>query len=204
MRLHTAALTIAVGFAATAAFGQQNRIERAFNATGTECDDVTWSEEALEQYPNLASACREVMQRDGKYYVRFEGEVQRVTDRGRQVTVDFRDGDTLTLTPPEDMTVTINNRETPVRNLRPGDDLTFFVPQDQLAASFFAGQPQTGQERVIPITPVEEERPLSAAAQPDRGQLPRTAGPLPLIGAAGFGLLVLGAGLTTVRRLRRR
>ena len=202
MRIRTAALTVAVGLVTTAAFGQ-NRVERAFSATGTECDDVTWSEESLEQYPNIARACRAVMQRDGKYYVRFEGEVQRVGDRGRQVTIDFRDGDTLTLTPPEDMMVTINNRETPVRNLRPGDDLTFFVPQDQLAASFFAGQPETGQERVIEITPVEEERPLAAAAQPER-QLPRTASPLPLIGAAGFGLLALGAGLTTARRLRRR
>lgn len=189
MRLHIAALTIAVGFAATAAFGQQNRVERAFNATGTECDDVTWSEEALEQYPNLASACREVMQRDGKYYVRFEGEVQRVTDRGRQVTVDFRDGDTLTLTPPEDMTVTINNRETPVRNLRPGDDLTFFVPQDQLAASFFAGQPQTAPPQVVPIEPPRE---IVAQNQPPRQTLPRTASWWPLTAFVGAELLAVG------------
>ncbi len=193
-----------VALAASAGALAQGRVDRAFSATGTDCSDVTWSEEALEQYPNIARACRDVLERDGRYYVQFEGTVRRVGNLGQRITVDFRDGDTLTLTPPENMTLLINDRQTRVRDLRPGDRLTFYVPQDQLAASFFAGAPETSEEQTVPITPDEEERPLAAAAQPDRDRLPRTAGPLPLIGAAGFGLLALGAGLTALRRLRPR
>src|SRR5690606_6210368 len=57
----------------TNAFAQRN-VDAAFTATGESCEEVTWSEEALERYPNIASACQEVMERDGDYYVRFEGE----------------------------------------------------------------------------------------------------------------------------------
>src|SRR5690606_32479604 len=67
---------LALSFAASA-FAQRD-VDAAFTATGESCDEVTWSEEALEQYPNIASACREVMERDGEYFVRFEGEVRRV------------------------------------------------------------------------------------------------------------------------------
>src|SRR5690606_31107912 len=131
-------LTICTLTLAAASVGHaQERPGAAFTTTGTRCSDVQWSPEALAQYPRIATACREVMQRDGKYYVRFEGEVQRVADRGQQLTIDFRDGDRLTVTPPENLSVTIDGRPTAARDLRPGDELTFYVPQDQLAVSFF-------------------------------------------------------------------
>jgi len=126
----------------TNAFAQRN-VDAAFTATGESCEEVTWSEEALERYPNIASACQEVMERDGDYYVRFEGEVRRVADRGGRVTIAFQGGDTLTLTPPESLSLTIDGRQRAPRDLRPGDELTFYVPQAQLAAAFFAGQPET-------------------------------------------------------------
>ncbi|HEX6261098.1 MAG TPA: hypothetical protein VFZ51_10625, partial [Woeseiaceae bacterium] len=93
----------AVALASSAAVSAQASIDRPFTATGGSCDQVTWSEEALEMYPQIASACQEVMERDGKYFVRFEGEVERVRDRGRKITVDFRQGDRLTLSPPENL-----------------------------------------------------------------------------------------------------
>lgn len=161
----------------------------AFTATGTSCSDVRWSAEALAQYPRIATACRDVMQRDGKYYVRFEGQVRRVAERGRQLTIDFRDGDTLTLTPPENLSLSINGRETATRDLRPGDSLTFYVPQDQLAASFFAGQPQTAPPQVVPIEPPRE---IVAQNQPPRQTLPRTASWWPLTAFVGAELLAVG------------
>ena len=116
----------------------------AFTATGASCGEVTWSEEALEQYPSIASACQEVMERDGEYYVRFEGEVRRVSNRGGRVTIAFEEGDTLTLTPPENLNLTIDGRQRAPRDLRPGDELSFYVPENQLTATFFAGQPEKG------------------------------------------------------------
>jgi hypothetical protein len=143
-----------------------------------------------------------VLQRDGKYYVRFEGEVVRVADRGEQLTIDFRDGDRLTLTPPENLSLTINNRPTLARDLRPGDELRFYIPQDQLAATFFAGQPETAPVQTVPIAPAARE-PVLAQNQPTPTRtLPRTASLLPMTGAAGLILALFGALLTVRRRMR--
>ena len=144
------------------------------------------------------------MQRDGRYDVRFSGDVQRVADRGRSVTINLRDGDRLMLTPPENMAPFINGRRTPVTDLRVGDELRFYVPQDQLAASFFESEAPTAQAQVVPIAPPTPADPgLLAQNQPAPGaRLPRTASPLPLLGGAALGLLALGGALS-VRRLSR-
>jgi len=190
----------------TSAFAQRSG-DAAFTATGERCEDVTWSAEALERYPNIASACQEVMERDGQYFVRFEGEVRRVTDRGGRVTISFEGGDTLTLTPPENLSLTIDGRQRTPRDLRPGDELTFYVPQDQLAATFFAGQPETSEPQEVPISPTTDSTDeLLAQADDDaldeQPRLPRTAGFLPFVGAGGLALLGLGGILTFWRRMR--
>jgi hypothetical protein len=188
MGVRKALALCAAALAATSVGEAQQQSGAAFTTAGTSCSDVRWSAEALAQYPRIATACREVLQRDDKYYVRFEGEVRRVADRGRELTIDFRDGDRLTLAPPENLSITINGRPTAPRDLRPGDQLTFYVPQDQLAASFFAGQPDTSREVV-------------AQNQPPRQTLPRTASPLPFVAFGGWVLLALGAALAVRRRL---
>lgn len=200
-----ACTSMIVGTAATVACATcfaQDRINRTFTATGTSCSQVTWSRETLAQYPRIASACEEVVQRDDKYYVRFSGDVQRVADGGRSVTIDFSDGDRLTLTPPENMVLFINGRRTPVTDLRVGDELRFYVPQDQLAASFFESEAPAARAQVVPIAPPTAVDPnLLAQNQPAPGaRLPRTASPLPLVGVAALGLLALGGALS-VRRL---
>jgi hypothetical protein len=199
MGVRKALALCAAALAATSVGEAQQQSGAAFTTAGTSCSDVRWSAEALAQYPRIATACREVLQRDDKYYVRFEGEVRRVADRGRELTIDFRDGDRLTLAPPENLSITINGRPTAPRDLRPGDQLTFYVPQDQLAASFFAGQPDTSPPpQVVPIEPSRE---VVAQNQPPRQTLPRTASPLPFVAFGGWVLLALGAALAVRRRL---
>lgn len=208
MKMRTSMLVGAVVLAASAAVYAQ---EPAFTATGQSCDQVTWSRQALEVYPNIAEACQQVMQRDGKYFVRFDGEVRSVTDRGQQVTVDFRDGDLLTLTPPENLNLTINDKPTAPRDLLPGDKLRFYIPQDQLAAIFFAGQPETAPEQVVPIAPAPvlaaaapapAPAPQAAAPAPAPRALPGTASQLPLSALAGMLLVLLGSALTFRRMTR--
>jgi hypothetical protein len=188
----------------TNAFAQRNA-DAAFTAAGESCEQVTWSDEALERYPNIETACQEVMERDGEYFVRFEGEVRRVADRGERVTIAFEGGDTLTLTPPENLSLTIDGRSRTPRDLRPGDELTFYVPEDQLTATFFAGQPETSEPQDVPISPTTDsaEDVLAQAddTEADQPRLPRTAGFLPFVGAGGLALLGLGGLLTLSRRL---
>jgi hypothetical protein len=122
----------------------QGRIDRAFTATGLDCDQVTWSAEAVAKYPQIASACRRVVERDGKYYVNFTGEVVRAARDGSEIVVDFKGGDRLTLNPPAGYTLQIDGRSQPISRLERGDVLNFYIPEDQLAGSFFAGDDPAG------------------------------------------------------------
>jgi hypothetical protein len=191
-RMLKGALLFILGAASAAVFAQ-NRVDAAFSAAGTSCDDITWSRESLASYPNIASACQEVMQRDGKYYVKFEGEVRRVANRGEQVTIDFVGGDTITLSPPENMSLTIDGRARQARDLRPGDELTFYVPQNQLEADFFADEPATTATppQVVPITPPAEL--LAQGDESSEPTLPATASVLPYGAVTGVGFLVAAA-----------
>jgi hypothetical protein len=204
-KIITASIAIVIASTTAAA---QSAIDRAFTATGEKCEEITWSREALAQYPNIAEACREVMERDGKYYVKFSGTVRRV--RGQEVTVNFKDGsDALTLTPPEDMSLYIDGRPRTVRSLRRGDELTFYVPQDKVVAP---PSPALVGITVIPITrmrvaqvtPAESPQPAGAAADTsaEAPELPETASPLPLIGLSGLALTFLGIAPRFFRRRR--
>jgi len=196
-------MSAAVALGATALASAQNRIERAFTATGTSCDQVTWSEEALAAYPNIESACKEVVQRDGRYYVRFEGTVQRTANRGREVTVDFEGGDAMTLTPPENLALYMDGRRSSVATLRRGDQLKFFVPENQLAAHFYESEAPTAQAQIVPIR-VTKMRLAAAEPAPEEDALPSTASVLPMFGIAGLVLLLMGAGLTARRNRSRK
>lgn len=174
----------------------------AFTATGTKCEDVTWSQETLAKYPKIGDACQSVLQRDGKYFVVFSGTVRSVADRGRKLTIDFKDGERVTLNPPEDMSVEIDGRATRVRDLRRGDALNFYVPQERFVAEIPEG---TRVSAPIRITPVAAERVAlvpGAKMRATAPALPKTASELPAIGLAGLLFAAFGATLTTLR-LRR-
>ena len=191
----TAAAITALVFGA-AAMAADSDVDRAFTATGATCDQITWSQDALAKYPQLASACQDVMERDGKYYVKFSGTVRRVADRGRSVTINFKNGSELALTPPENMSLYINGRPKPVNRLQRGDELTFYVPQDKLAAP--PPQP-TLNVTVIPIARMRVAQ--LPPREPAPAELPRTASALPLFGLCGVLLMSLAAVLSARRRL---
>jgi hypothetical protein len=208
MTIRSTTIVIAIALGASAVVSGQTKVDRAFSASGASCEQITWSKESLNRYPQIASACREVMQRDGKYFVKFEGKVKRVADGGRQLTIDFRDGDLLTLTPPANMNLYIDNKPMPIRSLRPGDELNFYVPEDQLAAEFFQGDAATATAQEVPISNAPAERvamatPAESAPAANASELPRTASALPAVGLAGLLLVILGGALTARRRWNR-
>jgi hypothetical protein len=183
--------------ASTAAL-PQSAVDKAFTATGAECNQITWSEASLAKYPRIASACQGVMERDGKYYVKFSGAVRQVADRGRRLTVDFNDGSRMEVEPPENTSVYINGRPQRTSSLRRGDELTFYVPQDMLAENAVVIPPPTGiAMTIIPITSVRVAQ--APPAETPVAQLPATAGALPLLGLLGLALTGAGAVLTMWR-----
>jgi hypothetical protein len=195
MKTRAKIIAAAVALAATTGVFAQSSVDRAFSATGTDCVSVNWSAETLDKYPAIASACQEVMQKDGKAYVRFDGEVKKVSKGGSEVVMKMKGGkQDLVLNPPEGRTVYIGGRKVPVSSLRPGDTLTFYVPEDRFIAAVME----------TPAAPVEEI-PLSApvveqvAMTTTDYSMPHTASSWPMLALGG--LLALGfAGVLRARR----
>jgi hypothetical protein len=198
--MNTRAKILVAAFALAAAAGvnaQSSSVDRAFTANGGNCLEVTWSPEMLAKHPKIASACQEVMQKDGKSYVRFDGEVKKVSKNGTEVQMAMKGGDTITLNPVEGRTVYINGKKTPVKSLRPGDTLTFYVPEDRLTAAVME-TPTAPVEEIAIAEPVVEQVAMTSTDY----SMPKTASNWPLF--ALFGGLALGLAITLrTRRVMR-
>jgi hypothetical protein len=175
----------------------------AFTATGKNCSDITWSTDVLAKFPNIGSACESVLEKDGEYYVKFSGTVQRVSTTGRYVTIGFSNGDSTTLRPEGDQKIYIAGKSYRVSDLTRGQKLHFYVPASRFVAQFY--EPAEPTVTATPMVAAIE----TPAAQPmdnsmDSSALPKTASPLPMLGFAGLLALALGGMLTAIRVSARR
>lgn len=197
-----AVLALAVG---GGAFAQSDSLAKAFTANNAEnCTQIVWSQETLARFPRIAIACKEVVKKDGRTFVKFEGPVTRVARGGEEIDVRFNPrSEPLTLTPPADMEIEIEGRKTPVSRLRPGDTLTFYVPEDRLAANFYSESAPTAAPQVVLIVAPVPQRVAATTPSNDYSDLPRTAGTLPLLGLLSAMLIAIGAGLTARRWMQR-
>jgi hypothetical protein len=197
MKTRAKIIVAAAALAAAAGVNAQSSVDKAFTATGSNCTQITWSAEMMAKHPKIASACQEVLQRDGKTYVKFEGTVKKVSKNGGEVVMAMTGADTLTLQPTADKTVYIGGNQVPVKNLRPGDKLTFYVPEDRVVAAVMETPSAPIEEIAIAPEPVEQVAMTDSSAE-----MPRTASNWPLV--ALFGVLSLGvAGAMRTRRTLR-
>jgi len=197
MKTRAKIIAAAAALAAAAGVYAQSSVDRSFTANGENCTQITWSPEMLAKHPKIASACQEVMQRDGKSYVKFEGEVKKVAKGGTEVVMDMKGGDKLTLNPQPDRTVMVGGRKVPVKSLRPGDTLTFYVPEDRLVAAVME-TPSAPVEEIAIAPPVVEQVAMTTTDY----SMPHTASSWPMVALGG--LLALGfAGVLRARRTLR-
>jgi len=191
---------IAAAFALAAAAGvnaQNSSVDKTFTANGTNCLEIIWSPEMLAKHPKIASACQEVMQRDGKSYVKFEGEVKKVSKGGTEVVMDMKGGDRITINPKPDRKVMVGSNMVPVKSLRPGDELTFYIAEDRLTAAVM--ESPTAPVEYIPIADTSVE---SVAMTSTDYSMPKTASNWPLLALFGALALGLAATLRTRRTMR--
>jgi hypothetical protein len=197
MKTRAKIIVAAAALAAAAGVYAQSSVDKAFSAEGSNCTQITWSPEMLAKHPKIASACQEVMQRDGKNYVKFEGEVKKVSKGGTEVVMDMKGGDKLTLNPQPDRTVMVGGKKVPVKSLRPGDTLTFYVPEDRVVAAVME-TPSAPVEEIAIAPPVVEQVAMTTTDY----SMPHTASSWPLVALGG--LLALGfAGVLRARRTLR-
>ncbi len=98
------------------------------------CANIQWSEAFLKYFPKAAAACRDVAQRDGVDYARFEGRVSKVGPR--LVQVDIFDVASIPITTVAFKigvggTVEIDDQVVQVRNLKVDDRLTIWLRNGQ-------------------------------------------------------------------------
>jgi hypothetical protein len=179
----------------------QTDVDKTFTTTADNCASVNWSAATLQKYPNISKMCKSVEHRNGKTYVKFEGTVTKNTNRGEQLTVDFHNGNTITLTPPPETSLYLDGKKTPVSQLQRGQDLTFYVAEDRFVAQVPKETPNE-YEAVPIVVPVGFHEP----AQPRyavRTKLPSTASNFGIAALTGTLSLALGVIMTMQRRRRR-
>jgi hypothetical protein len=65
MKTVTLVLSAIVITAAGTSVNAQGAADRAFTATGSSCDQITWTQASLSKYPRIVSACQAVLEKDG-------------------------------------------------------------------------------------------------------------------------------------------
>lgn len=196
MRVLKGAGGVLLFFCASMALAQ-NAIDRSFTTTSKDCSGVQWSKEALATYPNLKAACQAVEERDGRTFVRFQGTVERNNNRGQELDVRIKGGDTVSLTPPEGMSIYMNDRKTPVSQLRRGDELNFYIPEDRFAANFAEDDAPTAKLVTVPV--VFRETVMEEPAERTAAALPATASNRGLALLGAFGMFGLALAVTLLR-----
>jgi hypothetical protein len=158
------------------------------------CGNIQFTGDITNRFPQARNACLDVVTREGQQYAHFQARVARV--QGNTVEAEFKlpDGTysrPISVTPAADARVRIQGRTYRYRDLSRGQELDLYVPPDRWEIAV----PNDPEVEFVAATTVT----TFAIAQP-APSLPRTASPLPLLGALGGLLTALGFLVTMVRR----
>jgi len=169
----------------------------AVMAQAPTCDDIEFKSNVTDQFPNVADACLEVLERDGALYAKVEAEVV-VARRSGDVTLDIktRDGSSIrqSFQTESEFRVLLDGRSHRVRDLVRGQEIRIYLPSDRWAVAQV-------EEPSVPVV-VAPLAPPPPEPEPEMvAELPGTASPLPLMGLGGILLVLLGGGLTGIRRM---
>lgn len=152
MNIKTRLAVVALALAPLAALADES--------AKTSCQKgIVFSQEFLQKYPNAAKACREVIVKDGKKYARFDANVVNV--KANEVTADFIDSydkkvTTVTFATTPDARVQMEGTEVKVSELKPGDKLSFWVPESR--AGFYAAPGASESKKLAVVSSTAAER----------------------------------------------
>lgn len=162
------------------------------------CSDIRFTDEVLRQFPDAPNFCLNVVEKDGSPFARFNAQFVRRLGAD-QAVLRFRDPDGRLNAPvsvpvQEGQTVRVGGRDRRVRDLQRGDTLSVYLPADRFELAYADSDEEFVRLTVVffPISLAPAENPATT--------LPATASPMPLIGAIGGLFLVMGAGLSWIRR----
>ncbi len=163
------------------------------------CDDLTFTGPVARQFPDARDACLGVETREGRPYAHFNARIRNV--RSNVVEAEFKlpdgtYGRPITFTPDPDARVRIAGRDYRYRDLSRGQELDVWLPPDRWEIVMPADPQQSfAAAPTVAVFAISEPAPALAA-----NTLPRTASVLPLAGALGGLLTVLGFAVGRIRR----
>ena len=126
-----------------------------------------------------------------------QGTVVKVV--ARTLLVQMADGTYKSIVPPSGFLFEVDGQMVPLEELRPGMKLTATLVSDKDIGTVSAKDVEISAS-APPPAPAAAPAPAAPAPPPAPAKLPKTAGPLPLIGLLGLLSLGLGAGLSFRRR----
>jgi len=167
------------------------------------CEDLQFAGAVTANYPAAGEFCQSVVERDGKPYAQFIGEVTRI--RGGTVHLKFKRpdgtyGDPVSFTPPANFRVRIEGRSLSVRSLSPRQELSIYIPEDEWVLAQNDSPEEFATATTVTTVAIQEsseDQYMAAATLPD------TASIWPVVGLAGTGLVAFGGLLGWMRRRQR-
>lgn len=107
-----------------------------FNTNAQKCTEIVWREDILAKYPKVDLACADVVERGGKRYVKFHGEVVAQTSDG--VKIEFPRTGYVTDIKIADKSkeVYVGGKAKRLGTLSKGDAISVYVPSDKFVVSF--------------------------------------------------------------------
>lgn len=169
-------------------------------AQESSCRDVNFTGPIAREFPNARDACLGVITRsDGRQYAHFQARIRNV--RGNTVEAEFKMPDgtyrrPITVTPDPGARVRIAGRDYRYNELSRGQELDVYLPPDRWELAV-ASDPAVDFEEAPAVTLVALSQPEPTVAA---NTLPRTASPVPLIGALGGLFAALGVAMLAIRR----
>jgi hypothetical protein len=166
-------------------------------AMAADCATAQFSDAVLARFPNIRAVCTEVIEKDGQQYAVVKGDLVRTGTNAVYMKFNLADGtksDTRKIETRPEFRVKVDGKPVSVRNLAVGQQLTAYV---KVSDPVIALEPADDQFAYYPI---EEAAPAPMAAS--TAEMPRTAGPMPMVASLGA-LLLAFAGMLTFLRVRR-
>lgn len=163
------------------------------------CAEIQFTGPVAREFPNARNACLGVVTRDGRQFAHFQARVTNV--RGNTVEVEFKHpdgsyGNEISYTPDPEARVNIAGRTYRYRDLSRGQELDVYLPPDRWEVAV-QSDPAVSFAAAPTVVFVTVAQPAPAVAA---STLPRTGSLVPLVGALGGLLTVLGFAIAGLRR----
>jgi hypothetical protein len=163
------------------------------------CADIQFTGPIAREFPNARDACLGVVTRDGRQFAHFQARVTNV--RGNTIQAEFKlpdgtYGREISYTPDPEARVRIAGRTYRYRDLARGQELDVYLPPDRWEVAV-QSDPEVSFAAAPTVVFVTVAQPATTVAA---NTLPRTGSLVPLVGALGGLLTVLGFAVAGIRR----